>query len=324
VSIALKLQGVEKSFGAQRAVSALDLAVPTGETCGLIGPSGAGKTTAIRLIMSILFPDAGSVEVLGRSSALDAKDRIGYLPEERGVYRKMRVEAFLKYLAGLKGMPDAQSVPRARELLTKLGLEDVEKKKCEDLSKGMLQRVQFVGAIVHRPELLILDEPFSGLDPVSVRLLKAVIGEERKRGATILFSTHVMAQAEELCDRVVMIHKGSKVLDEPMSSLRRRYDLTRVLFEPLDPNANLDALRGVPGVLSQQVQDGEVELRVATGTDPASVIREVASRVVPARIEIARIRLEDVFVGIVRGETNSGESEHVLRQHLQGLSGDKV
>jgi ABC-2 type transport system ATP-binding protein len=324
VESALRLQGVEKSFGAQRAVSALDLVVPRGETCGLIGPSGAGKTTSIRLIMSILFPDAGQVEVLGRASALEAKDRIGYLPEERGVYRKMRVEAFLGYLAGLKGMPAALSVPRIRELLTKLGLEDVERKKCEDLSKGMLQRVQFVGAIVHKPELLILDEPFSGLDPVSVRLLKAVINDERKRGATILFSTHVMAQAEELCDRVVMIHKGCKVLDEPMTSLRRRYDPTRVLFEPLDPGANLEALRSIPGVLSQQQKDGEVELRIAAGIDPAAVIREVASRVVPARIEIARIRLEDVFVGIVRGEETGNESEQMLRQHLQGLSGEKA
>ncbi len=150
MNAALALQGVEKSFGEQRAVSALDLIIPKGETCGLIGPSGAGKSTTIRIIMSILFPDAGKVEVLGRPSALEAKDRIGYLPEERGVYRKMRVGAFLKYLAGLKGMPGQRGRPRAEELLAKLGLEDIEKKKCEDLSKGMLQRVQFVG--LHRAQ----------------------------------------------------------------------------------------------------------------------------------------------------------------------------
>jgi ABC-2 type transport system ATP-binding protein len=322
VQAALKLQSVEKSFGAQRAVTALDLLVPKGETCGLIGPSGAGKTTSIRLIMSILFPDSGQVEVLGKASALEAKDRIGYLPEERGVYRKMKVGAFLKYLAGLKGMPEAAALARARELLTQLGLDDILQKKCEDLSKGMLQRVQFVGSILHKPELLILDEPFSGLDPVSVRMLKSVISDERRRGTTILFSTHVMAQAEELCDRVVMIHKGRKVLDESMSTLRRRYDPTRVFFEPLDAEADLSVLRGVPGVVSMQPGEGDVELRLATGTDPASVIREVAARVVPARIEIARIRLEDVFVGFVRGE--GGESEAALRQHLQGLTGGKA
>jgi ABC-2 type transport system ATP-binding protein len=324
VQAALKLQGVEKSFGEQKAVSSLELTVPRGETCGLIGPSGAGKTTSIRLIMSILFPDAGSVEVLGHPSALQAKDRIGYLPEERGVYRKMRVWAFLKYLAGLKGVPETRSQPRAQALLADLGLADVMQKKCEDLSKGMLQRVQFVASILHEPELLILDEPFSGLDPVSVRALKDVIAAERRRGATILFSTHVMAQAEELCDRVVMIHKGCKVLDEPMGSLRRRYDPTRVLFEPLDANASLAALRDVPGVVSMRQQEGEAELRLASGTDPAAVIREAASRVVPARIEIARITLEDVFVGIVRDSASADESEAALRQHLQGLSGEKA
>jgi ABC-2 type transport system ATP-binding protein len=316
---AARLQAVEKSFGKQRAVAALDLAIPKGQTCGLIGPSGAGKSTTIRIIMSILFPDSGQVEVLGRPSALDAKDRIGYLPEERGVYRKMTVAAFLKYLAGLKGMPEAEAMSRARELLGKLGLEDVEKKKCEDLSKGMLQRVQFVAAIVHRPELLILDEPFSGLDPVSVRLLKDVIADEKRRGATILFSTHVMAQAEELCDRVVMIHKGRKVLDESMARLRRRFDTSRVLFEPLDSNADSAALRGVPGVTAVTAHGDELELQLAAGADPAAVIREAAARVVPARVEIARLRLEDVFVNIVRGE--AGESEQALREHLQGLIG---
>jgi len=316
---AARLQSVEKTFGAQRAVAALDLAVPRGQTCGLIGPSGAGKSTTIRIIMSILFPDSGQVEVLGRPSALEAKDRIGYLPEERGVYRKMTVAAFLKYLAGLKGVAEAEAMTRASDLLGQLGLEGVEKKKCEDLSKGMLQRVQFVGSIINQPELLILDEPFSGLDPVSVRLLKEVIAQEKRRGATILFSTHVMAQAEELCDRVVMIHKGEKVLDEPMSQLRRRYDSSRVLFEPLQSGADGNLLRDIPGVVSVVARGDEFELRLATGTDPSSVIREATARIVPARVEIARLRLEDMFVGIVRG--GAGESEQALREHLQGLTG---
>jgi ABC-2 type transport system ATP-binding protein len=324
VNAAFALQGVDKSFGAQRAVDALDLAVPQGETCGLIGPSGAGKSTAIRIIMSILFPDAGKVQVLGHASALEAKDRIGYLPEERGVYRKMRVGAFLDYLAGLKGVPQQQSQSRARELLGQLGLDNVEKKKCEELSKGMLQRVQFVGSIINRPELLILDEPFSGLDPVSVRLLKDVVAAERRRGTTILFSTHVMAQAEELCDRVVMIHKGRKVLDEPMAKLRRQYDLSRVLFEPLTPRSgDAQALRDVPGVASVSGDESQYELHLASGTEPAAVMREAANRVVPARAEIARLRLEDVFVGIVKGEAG-GESEEALRQHLQGLTTGEV
>lgn len=319
MSAALSLQGVEKSFGPQRAVTALDLTVPRGETCGLIGPSGAGKSTTIRIIMSILFPDAGRVEVLGHASALRAKDRIGYLPEERGVYRKMRVGAFLQYLAGLKGVAPAEAQSRSKELLSRLGLEDVEKKKCEDLSKGMLQRVGFVGSIVNQPDLIILDEPFSGLDPVSVRLMKEVVAAERQRGATILFSTHVMAQAEELCDRVVMIHKGQKVLDESMDKLRRRYDTSRVLFEPLAPSAGDAAmLREVPGVTEVSARGAEYELRLAGGSDASTVIREATARVPPARVEVARVRLEDMFVDIVKGD---GESEQALRQHLQGLSG---
>jgi ABC-2 type transport system ATP-binding protein len=321
---ALDLRGVEKSFGDQRAVAALDLRIPKGETCGLIGPSGAGKTTSIRIIMSILFPDAGQVEVLGAASALSAKHRIGYLPEERGVYRKMRVNTFLRYLAGLKGVPETLAAARSAELLTRLGLEEVGSKRCEDLSKGMLQRVQFVGAIVHQPELLILDEPFSGLDPVSVRLLKDLIRDEQRRGTTILFSTHVMAQAEELCDRVVMIHRGAKVLDEPMHSLRRRFDPGRILFEPLDAAADLEPLRRVAGVAGMQSGDGAVELRLTPGADPGAVIRGAAACVVPARIEIARLRLEDVFVAIVRGDAHTGDSEQQLRQHLQGLGGEKA
>ena len=280
----------------------LDLAVPQGETCGLIGPSGAGKSTAIRIIMSILFPDAGKVQVLGHASALEAKDRIGYLPEERGVYRKMRVGAFLDYLAGLKGVPQQQSQSRARELLGQLGLEDVEKKKCEDLSKGMLQRVQFVGSIINQPELLILDEPFSGLDPVSVRLLKDVVAAERRRGTTILFSTHVMAQAEELCDRVVMIHKGRKVLDEPMAKLRRQYDLSRVLFEPLDA-----AARRCTGVARRAGRrhgvGGREPVRAAPGVrhrPGGGHARGRGPGGAGARGDRAP-RLEDVFVGIVQG-----------------------
>jgi ABC-2 type transport system ATP-binding protein len=321
VSAALALQGVDKSFGTQRAVAGLDLVIPQGETCGLIGPSGAGKSTAIRIIMSILFPDAGDVRVLGHASALEAKDRIGYLPEERGVYRKMRVSAFLKYLAGLKGVPEAESLKRAGALLERLGLPDVMKKRCEDLSKGMLQRVQFVACVVHQPQLLILDEPFSGLDPVSVRLLKELIADERRRGTTILFSTHVMAQAEELCDRVVMIHKGRKVLDQPMASLKRQFDSSRVLFEPLQGGpGDAAALREVPGVASVS-GSGELELRLATGADAVAVIREASARVAPARVEIARLRLEDIFVGIVRRE-EGGESVEALRHHLQGLTGE--
>jgi ABC-2 type transport system ATP-binding protein len=301
-----------KAFNGVRAVDQLDLSIPRGASWGFIGPSGAGKTTTIRLVMSILFPDSGSLQVLGRDSALDARQLVGYLPEERGVYRKMRIDDFLLFLAQLRGMQESLARPRATKLLDQLGLTDVGRVRCEDLSKGMLQRVQFVGAILHEPELLILDEPFSGLDPVSVRALKDVIRAERARGATILFSTHVMAQAEELCDQIVMIHKGRKVLDESTARLRRQFDLQRILFEPLDANADLAPLRALPFVTSFQGVEGGYEVRLEPGTDPQAAMQALGAAVPPARLEIARRRLEDVFIELV--------GEQSLRQHLQGAA----
>jgi ABC-2 type transport system ATP-binding protein len=320
MTAALEIRGVRKSFGDTVAIESLDLSIPQGATYGLIGPSGAGKTTAIRMIMSILFPDRGSISVFGQGSALDAKDRIGYLPEERGSYRKMKVGAFLTYMGCLKGRTRAQASGRADRLLGRLGLTDVNAKKCEDLSKGMLQRVQFVAAIVNEPDLLILDEPFSGLDPLSVRLLKEVIAEEHQRGATIIFSTHVMAHAEELCEQIVMIHQGRKVLDEPISGLRRQYDRRRILLEPLDQGANLLALQTIAGVENVKLNDEGCEIRLTAGTDPATAIRAITTLVAPARIELARIRLEDVFIRLV-SETGPADASHeALRTHLQGLS----
>ena len=320
MTAALEIQAIRKVFGDKVAIESLDLTIPQGAIYGLIGPSGAGKTTAIRMIMSILFPDSGSISLFGGGTALDAKDRIGYLPEERGSYRKMTVGAFLTYMGCLKGRTRAQASGRADRLLGRLGLTDVFAKKCEDLSKGMLQRVQFVAAIVNEPELLILDEPFGGLDPVSVRLLKEVIAEEHHRGATIIFSTHVMAHAEELCQQIVMIHQGRKVLDESIAGLRRQYDRRRILLEPLDPGANLLALKSVAGVENVKLNDQGCDIRLVEGTEPGSAMRALAGAVAPARIELARIRLEDVFIRLVGGSGTANESQEALRTHLQGLS----
>ncbi len=324
MDIALELRGINKAFGGVRAIDDLNLTVPRGATYGLIGPSGAGKTTAIRMIMSILFPDSGSLSVLGKPSSLQAKDRIGYLPEERGVYRKMKVGAFLSYIGRLKAGTREQVEARATQLLGRLGLADSMSKKCEDLSKGMLQRVQFVAAIVHQPELLILDEPFSGLDPVSVRVLKELIADEQRRGATIVFSTHVMAHAEELCQQIVMIQKGRKVLDEPMAGLRRQYDTRTIRLEPLDASSDLMVLKTLPGVERVQLTDEGCEIGLAAGSEPAAAIRAIAATVAPARIELARVRLEDVFIRLVGGSAGSKESQIALRTHLQGLSGEGV
>jgi ABC-2 type transport system ATP-binding protein len=316
---ALRLRGLTKTFGHARAVDGLDLVVPRGATYGVIGPSGAGKTTCIRMIMSILFPDSGELTVLGHASALDAKDRIGYLPEERGVYRRMRVGDFVAYIAQLKGVEEEVARPRAARLLARLDLEDIERKRCDDMSKGMLQRIQFVAAIINEPELLILDEPFSGLDPVSVRLLRELIADEQRRGATVLFSTHVMAHAEDMCQHIVMIHQGRKVLDEPMAGLRRQFDLRLIHFEPLDPAANLEPLRRVAGVEGIAMTDEGCDVRLLTGTDPAGAMRSLAAAIPAARIELSRLRLEDVFIRLVAESARGAHDEQALRANLQGL-----
>jgi ABC-2 type transport system ATP-binding protein len=314
---ALVLRDVRKSFGPTKAVDGISLTVPRGKLYGVIGPNGAGKTTCIRMIMSILFPDSGELSVLGQRSALLAKDRIGYLPEERGVYRKMKVGAFLVYMAQLKGMRAEDAAARVPKLLDSMALPGTENKRCEDLSKGMLQRVQFISAVIHQPDLLILDEPFSGQDPVSVRLLRDRIQEEHQRGATVLLSTHVMANAEEMCQHVVMIHQGRKVLDESMVGLRRQFDPRTIHFEPLDSDADPSPLRAVSGVERvESTDEGGYTVTLTAGTDPASAIGRLAVAVAPARVELARRRLEDVFISIVSEGAKSDEAR-ALRAGLQ-------
>ena len=298
MDVALSLRGVTKTFGATVAVENLDLSIPTGALYGFIGPNGAGKTTTLRMIMSMLFPDRGELTVLGRPTASDAKDRIGYLPEERGVYRKMKVAAFLTYMAELKG--DAGTAPgRVGGWLERVGLSHVQDKKCEELSKGMLQKVQLIAAVLHQPDLLILDEPFSGLDPVNTRLLRDVILQEHARGATILFSTHVMVQAEEICDHIVMLHRGRKVLDESLSSIRRRHDPRVLVFEPFNPTDDLGVLRSLDGVASLTPDGGAFRIDLREGADPVTVLRTVAQTVPPARLEMKKPSLEDIFIGLV-------------------------
>jgi len=296
---ALELKHLRKTFGSTIAVEGMDLVVPQGALYGVIGPNGAGKTTTIRMIMSILFPDGGELSILGHRSALAAKDRIGYLPEERGVYRKMKVGAFLIYMARLKGVAAEDAAARVPALLAGVALPDVEGKRCEDLSKGMLQRVQFLAAVIHKPDLLILDEPFSGQDPVSVRILRDQIVNEHRRGATVLLSTHVMANAEEMCQHVVMIHQGRKVLDEPMAGLRRQFDRRTIHFEPLDAHADTRPLASIPGVQRVEEAEGSYRITLMDGVDSTGVMGRLAAVVAPARIELARLRLEDVFIRIV-------------------------
>ena len=314
MSDAIVVHDVTKAFGKTVAVRDLDFTVATGSLCGFIGPNGAGKTTTIRMIMSILLPDTGEISVLGCASALDAKDRIGYLPEERGMYKKMKVASFLRHVGRLKGLAGTVVNPRVERWLDAVELGDVAHKKCEELSKGMLQKIQFIACVLHEPDLLILDEPFSGLDPVNMRLLRTLILQERERGTTIIFSTHVMAQAEALCDRIVMVDHGRKVLDESVSGIRAKFDPRVVNLEPLDPDADVAALSRLSGIRAVEREDGAWKLFLTDGSDPASVIRDIVSEMPPVRIELHRPSLEDIFVQIVTDSaTGDGGEVATLR-----------
>lgn len=314
---AVQLEKITKSFGQKTAVDSLDLVIPRGGLIGFIGPNGAGKTTTIRMIMSIIFPDTGKLTVLDKQSALEAKDRIGYLPEERGVYRKMKVGAFLRYIALLKGIDKPVLDNRVKEQLESVGLGEVIGKKCEDLSKGMLQKIQFLASIIHEPDLLILDEPFSGLDPVSMRMMRDRIMEEHKRGATILFSTHVMPQAEEICQHVVMIHESYKVLDEPLQTIQRKYETNTILIEPLNPGSDISAVRNLQEVAHVTGTNSGYEIKLTDDSDTGIAIQKITAAITPARIELSRPSLEDIFVRIVAGGGSTPETEKKLRDSLQ-------
>lgn len=316
---AITLKGVTKTFGSKVAVRDLDLVVPKGAIYGFIGPNGAGKTTTIRMIMSILFPDCGQISVLGHDSALEAKDRIGYLPEERGVYKKMKVGAFLMYMQRLKTESGSGSRTRIKEWLEKVGLADVEHKKCEELSKGMQQKVQFIATVIHEPELLILDEPFSGLDPVNMRLLRDLVLEQGRRGATVIFSTHVMEQAEQICDHVVMINDGNKVLDDSLTDIRQQFDPRSILFESFEVGADISPLKNLPSVEDVVREGAHHAVSLKPGSDPAQAIREIVNAVPASRVELHRPTLEDIFVQIV---TESGASNINLENLRAGLRHD--
>ena len=308
MTAAIELSHVEKSFGDKRAVRELSLSVPRGALYGIIGPNGAGKSTTLRMMLSILFPDSGSIRVLG-GSALAAKDRIGYLPEERGVYRKMKVGDFLLHRAVLKGMARAQARNEVTRWLERMGLGDTFGKRCEELSKGMQQKVQYIAAVIQQPELLILDEPFSGLDPVNMRLLRELILEQHASGTTVLFSTHVMFQAEQLCEHIVMIHNGEKVRDDPLAAIRARHTPRALDFEPLDAAVDVQtALRAVPGIERMTREEGRWRLDFSPDVDVPAMVQAVAAQVAPARLELVRPSLEDVFVGIATAHGGNNDA----------------
>ncbi len=289
---AIELLNVSKIFGETAAVDDVSLRVPEGAVYGFIGPNGSGKTTTMRMILSIIYPDRGTIRVFG-GELRGRSEKVGYLPEERGVYRRMTVRSLLEFHGELRSGRKVDA--EIGRWLERLDLAHCADRKIETLSKGMSQKVQFIAAVIPQPRLIILDEPFTGLDPVSAESLRGAILDLRRRGSTVVLSTHDMSVAESLCDYIFMIFKGRKVLDGTLDSIQRQYgnDTLRITAE-----GGAAAVQGLPGVA--QVRDlGHLqELRMKLGCDPQEVLRALIGRTRVTGFEVSRPSLEDIFIRI--------------------------
>ena len=297
----LKLRDMVKRYDGFTAVDHLSFEVHQGEVFGLLGPNGAGKTTAIRAIMDIFTPDEGTVTVLGQPPG-QARSRVGYLPEERGLYRNLRVIDVLVYLAELKGTPRSDARRSAMTWLERVELDDWASRKVKDLSRGMQQKVQFVASLVHDPELLIFDEPFAGLDPINVDLLKGLITQLQEEGKTAVLSAHQMNLVEALCDRIVLINKGRTVLYGDLDEIKRRY-APRTVRLRTDAPSNLGTLPGVERV----AQSDETSAVLTLGeTSPQELLRVLVERDIPVyTFEVGTAPLEEIFISVVKEEDHA-------------------
>jgi ABC-2 type transport system ATP-binding protein len=295
---AIELEDVSKVFGRFAAVDQLTLAVPKGSMFGLLGPNGAGKTTTIRMVMNITAPDSGDIRILGHPMDRLTQNRIGYLPEERGLYRKMKVIDHLLFLAAIKEVPRETARERIGKWADKMELRSWMSKKVDELSKGMQQKVQFIATIVHDPEILILDEPFSGLDPLNVAIMRDYFLEFRAQGRTIVFSTHVLEQAEKLCDEICLLARSKKILEGEMKELKRRYsqDLLRLSID-----ASLAEVGSLPGVATAKAVDGTFVISLAPGTDRREFLRRALDRYRIDAFSQKEPDLEEIYIEAVRG-----------------------
>jgi ABC-2 type transport system ATP-binding protein len=313
----LDLENVTKRFGAFHAVRDVSLAIPRGSIYGFLGPNGAGKTTTIRMIFDIIKPTSGRLSILGASSALDVRARIGYLPEEKGLYKAMTAAATVAYFASLKGLPRKAAKLRARALLDRYGLGEFADTRIQALSKGMGQKVQVLCAVAHEPEFVVLDEPFSGLDPVNQQVLEQLIRDLALRGSTVLFSTHVMQHAERLCDRLLLIAKGRKIFDGTVAGAKATIP-RRVLISTessIEPLAALDGVAEIKPLGESATQPGtkdwEIRLRgQSSARDSAQAILEGCFRsgIVLRRFDQSEPSLHDAFVALVGAGSQEGEA----------------
>ena len=303
---ALELEAVTKRYGDFEAVRGLSFQVQSGRILGFLGPNGAGKTSTIRMILGLIAPTAGAISVLGTRDVRQVRDRIGFLPEERGLYRRMTPIAAIAFLAGLKGVPMAEGRRRARAMLEAQGLGEAMDRQIRSLSKGMAQKVQLLSALAHEPDLVLLDEPFSGLDPVNQQSLETLIRDLAKRGATVVFSTHVMQHAERLCDQVVLLAKGRKVFDGTVDQARAAAPRSLVLEGAFEPAA----LAGLPGLGDRTVEkadDGTIRVTATLLADaPAqdALKAAFALNLDIRRFELREPHLHDAFIVL----TGAGEA----------------
>ncbi len=301
---AVELEEVTKTFGQTVAVDGLSLHVPAGSVYGFIGPNGSGKTTTLRMIMRIFHPDRGTVRVLDRdvTDSSAASDRIGYLPEERGLYRKMQVGDLLRFYAELKGIRDAR--PEIDAWLKRMDLSGYRAKKIETLSKGMSQKIQFIATVLHKPDLVILDEPISGLDPVNQEVLRDAVLEMKRAGSTVVFSTHDMDVAEKMCDFIFMIFRGRKVLDGTLESIQARYGADTIRVRLSSGSVDFSRLTGI-----EKVNDfGRFqELRIGEGGDSQAVLRQLTEQARVEHFEIAKPSLQDIFVRIAGPQSQEAD-----------------
>ena len=311
----LELTRVSKRYGAFTAVDDISFAIPRGTIYGFLGPNGAGKTTTIRMILDILRPDSGSISILGETSALNVRQRIGYLPEEKGLYKKMKVWAIISYFATLKGMDKRTAKQRAFELLETYGLKDYAEAKVESLSKGMGQKVQVLSAVAHRPELVILDEPFSGLDPVNQEVLEQLINDMASAGQTVIFSTHIMQHAERLCDRMLLIAKGRKIFDGTITDARAIIP-RRVILECQGDIYPIMNMEGILGAIETNVGNTPTngtrhwELQIHEQANPQLILQRCFENGIPlSRFDYTQPSLHDVFVQLVGNDAK----EHHFR-----------
>ena len=294
---AIAIRGVTKSYGAKVAVRDLSLSVPVGSLYGFIGPNGSGKTTTLRMIMHILLPDSGEIEVLGSRGTQTGRDRVSYLPEERGLYKKMSVRRLLRYYGALKGVRQPELDRRIGVWMDRMNLGAWLDKKVDALSKGMAQKVQFIAGVLPEPELLILDEPFSGLDPLNSEVLREAVLEAKKAGTTVVFSTHDMQTAEDLCDRIFMIYNGDKVLDGTLAEIQDQHGFDTIRVRTDD---GADALRDIDGV--EEVTDMGNSQEVRWGRDPQELLQALAAKTRVSLFEVARPSLREIFVKIAGTE----------------------